>query len=49
MRFSQPRIYRVSHECSTVLVYEGHVYNEVLMALQVLSVSGINAQIEFPI
>ena len=49
MRFSQPKIYRVSHEHSTVLVYQGHVYNEVLMALQVLSISGIKAQIEFPI
>ena len=49
MRFGQPRIYRVSLERSTVLVYEGHVYNEVLMALQVLSISGIKAQIEFPI
>jgi hypothetical protein len=49
MRFSQPRIYRVSHECSMVLVYQGHVYDEVLMALQALTASGIKAQIEFQI
>jgi hypothetical protein len=49
MRFSQPRIYRVSHECSMVLVYQGRVYDEVIRALQVLSISGIKAQIEFQI
>jgi RecJ-like exonuclease len=48
-RFSQPRIYTVSHENSTMLVYRGYVYDEVLMALQVLSISGIKAQIEFSI
>jgi hypothetical protein len=49
MRFSQPRIYRVSHEHSTVLVYQGYVYDEVLMALRVLTVSKIKAEIVFQI
>ncbi len=48
-RFNQPRIYTVSHEHSTVLVYKGYVYDEVWMALQVLAVSGIKAQLEFQI
>jgi RecJ-like exonuclease len=49
MRFSQPRIYRVSHECSTVLVYQGLVYDEVLTALRVLTISNIKAEIVFQI
>jgi RecJ-like exonuclease len=48
-RFNQPKIYRVSREHSTIFVYQGHIYDEVLMALQVLSISGIKAQLEFPI
>lgn len=48
-RFKQPKIYKVSNEHSALLVYQGHIYDEVLMALQVLSISGIKAQLEFPI
>lgn len=48
-RFNQPRIYEVSHEHSTVLVYRGYVYDEVLMALHVLKISNIKAEIVFHI
>lgn len=44
-RFNQPRIYKVSREHSTMLVYQGYVYDEVLMALRVLAISGIKAEI----
>lgn len=48
-RFKQPKIYKVSHEHSTVLVYQGYVYDEVLMALRVLTISNIKAEIVFQI
>ena len=46
-RFNQPRIYKVSYEHSVMLVYRGYVYNEVLMALRVLAVSDIKAEMVF--
>jgi hypothetical protein len=48
-RFNQPKIYRISHEHSTVLVYQGYVYDEVLMALRVLTICNIRAEIVFQI
>ncbi len=48
-RFNQPRIYKVSHEHSVMLVYRGYVYDEVLMALRVLAVSDIKAEIVFQV
>lgn len=44
-RFNQPRIYKISYEHSTMLVYQGYVYDEVLTALRVLAVSNIKAEI----
>jgi len=48
-RFGQPKIYKVSCEHSTMLVYRGYVYDEVLMALHVLAVSDIKAEIVFQV
>ncbi len=48
-RFNQPRIYSVSYEHSVMLVYRGYVYNEVLMALRVLAVSDIKAEMVFQV
>jgi len=48
-RFNQPKIYKVSCEHSTMLVYRGYVYDEVLTALRVLAVSDIKAEIVFQV
>jgi len=48
-RFNQPKIYRVSYEHSTMLVYRGYVYDEVLTALHVLAISNIKAEVVFQI
>ena len=48
-RFNQPRIYKVSYEHSVMLVYRGYVYDEVLMALRVLAVSDIKAEMVFQV
>jgi len=47
-RFNQPKVYKV-REGSVVLVYQGLLYDEAYTALQVLTVSGIRAQIELNI
>jgi len=48
-RFNQPKIYKVSYEHSTMLIYRGYVYDEVLMALRVLAVSDIKAEMVFQV
>ncbi|MEM4480835.1 MAG: hypothetical protein QXG58_06305 [Candidatus Bathyarchaeia archaeon] len=48
-RFNQPKIYKVSYEHSTMLIYRGYVYDEVLTALRVLAVSDIKAEIVFQV
>lgn len=48
-RFSQPRIYKVSYEHSVILRYEGYCWDEIIMALKVLAVSGLRCELIFPI